>query len=158
MYVTGGNNRFLKLISKFYDFLIKFNQILIGFHTIIFFICDHKCIISKWLNFQIIIKIDQSGNFRFRCISKKCLIQFASFTGTSDQKSLSVFQKKALRYTWTTSVIFQMWLADQFIEIHTSGLISRQNDRMICRQLLNCIHRYISLLVQRIHIKNVSFF
>ena len=48
--------------------------------------------------------------------------------------------------------------ADLVAPLDSHSLISRQNDRMICRQLLNCIHRYISLLVQRIHIKNVSFF
>ena len=133
MHVTGSNDRLFELISKFHDFFVQFNQIFIRFHTVILLIRDHKCIVSKRLNFQIIIEIDQSGNLRLRCISKQCLIQFSGLTRTSDQKSIPEFQKKTLRHSRTTSVIFQMRLADQFIKIHTAGLISCQNDCMVCR-------------------------
>ena len=108
MHVTGRNNRLSELISKFDDFLIQLDQILIGIYAVVFFICKHKCIISKRLDFQIIIKIDQSGDFRFRCISKQCLVKLPGLAGTSYQKSLSVLQKKTLWNSRSSPVIFQM--------------------------------------------------
>ena len=155
MYVTGRNDRFLELVSKFDDLLVDLDQVLVGIYAVIFFICDHKRIVSKRLDLQIIIKIDKSRDLRFRCISKQCLIQFARFAGTSDQKSLSEFKEKALRHTRPPSVIFQMRLAYQFVQVHASCLISGKDDCMISREFLDRVDRDISLLIQRIYIKNI---
>ena len=155
MYVTGRNDRFLELVSKFDDLLVDLDQVLVGIYAVIFFICDHKRIVSKRLDLQIIIKIDKSRDLRLRRISKQCLIQFARFTGTSNQKSLSEFKEKTLRHTRSPSVIFQMGLAYQFVQIHTSSLISGKDDRMISREFLDRVDRDISLLIQRIYIKNI---
>ena len=152
MHVTGRNNRLSELISKFNDFLIQLDQVLIGIYAVVFFVCKHKCIISKRLDFQIIIKIDQSGDFRFRCISKQCLVKLPGLAGTSYQKSLSVLQKKTLWHSRSPPVIFQMRLADQLVQINSSSLISCKDDCMVRRKLLDRIDRNISLFIQCIHI------
>ena len=92
---------------------------------------DHKFIISKRLNFQIVIKINQSGNLRIRCISQYCLIQLSCLAGTSHQKTIPMLFQHTLRYTRTSVIIFQMRLAYQFIQINTSRLISGKNNRMV---------------------------
>ena len=137
MHIAGCDNRFFKLIPQFDDFFIDLDQVFIGLNTVILFICQHKCIVSERLDFQIIVEIYKSCNLRFRCISKNCLIQFPCFTGTSDQKPVPVFQKQTLRYTRTTTVIFQMRLTHQLIQINSPCLISCQNDCMISRQFLD---------------------
>ena len=158
MHVTGCNNRLLELVTQFDDFFVDLDQVFIGLNTVILFICQHKCIVSERLDFQIIIEIYKSCNLRFRCISKNCLIQFSRLTGTSDQKPVPVFEKQTLRYTRTTTIIFQMRLAYKLIQVDSACLISCQNDCMISRQFLDRVDRYVSLPVQCIHIINITFF
>jgi len=49
-----------------------------------------------------------------------------------------------------------MRLAHQFIQINTAGFISGKNNYMVCWQFLNSISRNCPLLVQLIHIKDIT--
>ena len=158
MHITGRNDRLLELVTQLDDFFVDLDQVFIGLNTVVLFICQHKCIVSERLDFQIIVEINKSCNLRFRCISKNCLIQFSRLTGTSDQKPIPVFEKKTFRYTRTTAIIFQVRLADKLIQINSPDLISCKNNCMVSWQLLYRIDRNISLLIQCIHIINIALF
>ena len=155
MHVAGGDHRLLKLFSQFYDFLVQLDQIFVGIDSVVFFISDHKRVVSQRLNLQIIIEIHQPGDLLLRSVAQQCLIKLSRLAGAADQQSVPVLQKNALRHPWPSSVIFQMGLAHQLVEIDPSRLVSCKNNRMICGQFLDRIYGDASVPVQLVHVKNI---
>ena len=155
MHVAGGDHRLLKLFSQFYDFLVQLDQIFVGIDSVVFFISDHKRVVSQRLNLQIIIKIYQPGDFLLRSVAQQCLIKLSRLAGAADKKAVSVLQKNAFGHPRPSSVIFQMGLAHQLVEVDPSRLVSCKNNRMICGQFLDRIYGDASVPVQLVHVKNI---
>ena len=157
MNVTGSNNRLVKLFTKLYNLFVDLNQILFRMNRVILFILHHEHIVPKGLDFQIIIKAYQSCDFLLRCIAQKSLVKLTSLAGTSNKKSLPMCLKHALWHTGSVVKILDMRLAYQLVQIDTAGLISHENNGMVSGQLLNGVRGNLSLLIQLVYIRNISF-
>ena len=57
MHVTGGNHRLIELLTQAYDLTVDLLKILLGLYFADPLAVDHKGIVSKRLDFQIIIVI-----------------------------------------------------------------------------------------------------
>ena len=147
MHIAGGHYRLVKLISQFDNFFVNLDQILFGMYGIIFLVLNHKPIVSKRLNLQIIVKAYQPCNLRLRCIAEKRLVKLSCLTGTSNEQALSVSLKNTLWDTGSVVKILDMGLAYQLVKVDPSSLISHENNCMIGRQLLDCIRGNFSLLI-----------
>ena len=62
MDVAGSADQLAELLPQFYDFPVQIPQFLLCLHRT-FFIPQHKSVIADGLNFQIVVKPNQSGNF-----------------------------------------------------------------------------------------------
>ena len=157
MHVAGGDHRLLKLFSQFYDFFVQLDQIFVGIDSVVLLVSEHKRVVSQRLNLQIIIEIHQPGDLLLRSVAQQCLIKLSRLAGAADQQSVPVLQKNALRHPWPSSVIFQMGLAHQLVEIDPARLVSCKYNRMIRGQFLDRIYGDASVPVQLVHVKNVPF-
>ena len=57
MHVAGGNHRLIELLTQAYDLTVDLLKILLGLYFADLLAVDHKGIVSKRLDFQIIIVI-----------------------------------------------------------------------------------------------------
>ena len=157
MHITGSHYRLIKLLSQLNDLLIDLNQVFLRVDGIILLILDHKPVISQRLDLQIIIKIHQSCDLRLRCIPKQCLVKLTGLAGASNEQSIPVCFKYTLGNSWLMVKIFDMGLAYQLVQIDPACFITHKDHGMISRQLFDGIRRNLSLFIQLIHIKNISF-
>ena len=89
MHIAGSADQLAKLCAQIYDPFVDLDQIVPRLYCA-FFVPEHKRIISKRLDFQIIIKIYQPGNLCIRRSSQKSLVQLSCLTGRADNKPFSV--------------------------------------------------------------------
>ena len=66
---------------------------------------DHKLIVPKRLDLQIIIKVHDPRNLGFRLIFKQSPVKLSCLTGTAQNQAFPVLHQKAFRYTGTLTVI-----------------------------------------------------
>ena len=65
--------------------------------------------------------------------------------------------KHALWHTGSVVKVLDMGLAYQLVQIDTAGLIPHENNGMVSRQFLNGVRGNLSLLIQLVYIRNISF-
>ena len=65
--------------------------------------------------------------------------------------------KHALWHTGSVVKVLDMGLAYQLVQIDTAGLIPHENNGMVSGQLLNGVRGNLSLLIQLVYIRNISF-
>ena len=133
MYVTGGNHRFVKLFSQFYNPLVDRLNILHGMYIFHPFRRNHKFVVTQGLNFQIVIKVYNPADFRIRLAPQHRLVQLAGFTGAAQQYALPVLLKQALGNSGPSGIIGQMGFRYHRIQIHSAHVILRQHNGMIGR-------------------------
>ena len=75
MRVAGRDHWFSELLSEFVNFSVDLHQL---FFAVNDFLIEHKLVIAKRLNFEIIIVICYFFYFILSFIGKNCLIQFSS--------------------------------------------------------------------------------
>ena len=59
MHITRCNDRLMKFFSETHDLLVDLNQIVIRCNRRIL-IADKECIVTEWLDFKIIVEVNQS--------------------------------------------------------------------------------------------------
>ena len=155
MHVAGGHYRFVELVAKLHDLLVDFDQVFLGMNGVVLLILDHEHIVSKRLDFQIIVEAHQSCDLLLRRISKQSLVKLSRLAGASDEKSVPVRLKNTLRHTGPVVKIFDVGLAYQLVQIDSPGLVAHENNRMVGRQLLDGIRGNFSLLIELVDIGNV---
>ena len=87
MHVTGSHDRFVELFAKMHDLPVQIHDIFHGIdgsHLVTFY---HKSIISKRLDFQIIIEIHDLCDGLIRLSIQKCPVKLSGFAGASHDQS-----------------------------------------------------------------------
>ncbi len=146
MDITGGADRFLKLLSQTDDSSVQILQILYCVHRIILF-SKHKLIISQRLNFEIIIKIHNFPDFRVRDSPQHSLKQFSRLTGRSDNQPFPILLQNALGNPGNPVKIVDVGPGHQPVQIHSSDIIFSQKNNMVRRQFSNRLRVQITELI-----------
>ena len=108
MYITGRHDRLFEFFPKTDDLPVDILQILFGIDISIPVTVDHKLVVSKRLDFIIIIKFCQPCNSLRRFLVQDRLIQLTGLTGTSYDQTLSVLIQKTFRNPRSSRKICQM--------------------------------------------------
>ena len=90
MHVAGSHNRLVELFAKMHNLPVQIHDIFYrinGSHLVTFY---HKSIISKRLDFQIIIEIHDFCDGLIRLSIQKCPVKLSGFTGASHDQSFTV--------------------------------------------------------------------
>ncbi len=125
MYVAGRHHRLVKAFSQFHDPAVQILQILFILNPCNLIACDHKPVIPKRLDLQIVIEIHDLRDPLLRLLIQDRLVQLPRLAGASDDQPLPVLRQLTLGNPWTAGIIFQVGFGDQRIEIHPSHLIFR---------------------------------
>ena len=133
MHVTGSYYRLFKFFSQLYDSAVDILKFLYGVHRL-FIAAQHKLIIAQRLDFQIIIKFHDSGDFLLRLSPDNRTVQFPRFAGGSQQQPLPVFYKFAFGHSGPFVVICQMGQRHQTVQIYSADIIGCQYNGVIGRQ------------------------
>ncbi len=147
MYVAGGHNKLVKLLSQPHNLPVDLLYVLHGGNVRCPLRLDHKPVVAKRLDFQIIIKIHKPCYLRVGLLLQKRPVKLSRLAGASQNQSLPVLRKKALWYSGSSGKIRQVGLRHQTVQIHAAHIVFRQNDRMIGRQLFDDIGTGLSPLV-----------
>ena len=139
MDITGCHHRLVELFSKCYDSAVKVHDILFTVYCRNLGRINHKMIIAKRLDLQIVIKVHDPGNLLLCLAIQKRPVQLAGLTGTAKDKTLPVFQKKALWHPGMSVKILKMGSRNQPVQIFPPDIILCQDDRMITGQLFDDI-------------------
>ena len=126
----------MELLSQCTDSFIDLSDIIIRMNVIIMIGIHHEMVVSDRLNLQIIIKIDQPGDFLFRTVLHNCTVQFPCTAGTSDNQSFPVLYQFTLGNQRKSLEVSQMRFTDQCIQMHSAECILRQNDAVMRPQML----------------------
>ena len=108
MDIAGRYHRLMKFLAQRHDLFIDLHNV---FHAVDIphpLGSNHKFVVSKRLDFQIIIKIYQSCNLFLRLSVQKRPVKLSCFAGASKQKPLPVLHQKAFGNSGPFTVIGQM--------------------------------------------------
>ena len=149
MNVAGGADRLVKLLSKLHNPLIQINQILAGLHRALL-VPQHKFIVAKRLNLQVIIEIHNLVNLGVGTAPKQRLEQFPRLAGRADNQPFPVLVQHAFRDSGPSGVVVQMGHGHQTVEIHPSHIVLRQDDNVVGGQLLDAVRIQGAQLIELI--------
>ena len=90
MYVTSSHDRFVELLPKMHDLPVQIHDIFHRIDRSYFVTLYHKCIVSKRLDFQIVIKIHDLRDRLIRLSIQKCTVKLSGFAGTSHDQTFPV--------------------------------------------------------------------
>ena len=138
MHVAGGHYRFMELVAKLHDLLVDLDQVFLGMDGVVLLILDHEHIVSKRLDFQIIVEAHQPCDLLLRRISKQSLVKLSA-SQALPMRSPSRCASKTLFGTRACGLKYLMGLAYQLVQIDSPGLVAHENNRMVGRQLLDGI-------------------
>ena len=136
MHIARRNHRLFEHFAKRYNPTVDIGKLLLRVDRLPV-TAQQKVIISKRLDFQIIIKLDQPDNILLWSAAQNCAVDLAALTGRAKQQTLAVLDKFTFRDPRLLMVISQMRHRDQLIEINTPDVVGCKHDRMISRQLLD---------------------
>ena len=109
MDITGCNNRLMILLSQSNNTAVDLHQIILILDLWIFVvIAQHKLIIAKRLDLQIIIEAHQTVDLFVGLSLENTTVQLSRLTGRAHDKTFLILQIQALRKLWTPVEILQM--------------------------------------------------
>ena len=129
--IAGSYNRYSKLFAKLNDFFVKLLKVFNSIICRLFGVTDKKFIVSDRLNFKIVVKSCYLLYVLPRTAFLYSIKNLSRFTGTSEDKTLTVLYYLGNRYSRFASIIFKIAERNKLIKIFQTYCVLYKNYLMI---------------------------
>ena len=106
MHIAGCHDRLVELLAQSYNPSVDVLNILNGIDIRMLGRVNHKGIVAAGLDFQIVVKIHNTGYFLFAPVLQERPVQLSRFAGAADDKTVPVLVDGTLRYLGLAAEVF----------------------------------------------------
>ena len=96
MHIAGRTHRLVKLLTEGNDLPVDVHQVIHRLHRALL-IPQHKHVVSKGLDLQIIVEFHELRKLCIRYTAQDCLIKLSRLAGRSDDQPLPVLVQHTFR-------------------------------------------------------------
>ena len=157
MYVAGSHNRLSKSIPQLHNPLIEPDQIFFRLKDRTLS-PQHKIIISKRLDLQIIIEVHQPCNLLLLGRAHQGLVKLPCLAGGSHNQALPVFLQHALGNPGTFGIIFQVGPRHHPVQVYPANFVFCKDNHVVSGKLFDSVRIQLSHGIHRIQICHISVF